>query len=401
MLNSHRVLLRILFRKHCISLLRGVARYNQLHGPWMYYLEGPLMLYEDNPSLPKLVFSRLVNEEQKIDGLITRNPRLDVKHIKKGTPTIIAIHTHEQIKNIPYVLMDHKAVGRMGAEYLIHLGFKHFAFCGFEDMFWAKLRCEGFTDAMRQAGFSPFIYEAKSKPASWSKMLDSLKEWAFTLPLPIGIMTSNDDRAIHLIEACHEAGLHIPDDIAVLGVSNEDFFCDLAFPPLSSLVLKVEEAGYQTAQLMERLMGGEKMDGQRIIIKPSHIITRQSTDILAVEDRELRTALRFIRDNARLAIQVEDVVKATSLSRRVLEHRFQKQLNSTILEEINKNRVAQIEMFLRETDMSIDHISGYLGFSNRNNFTRFFTRETGITPKVFKIMEQKNGFGSSNTGKET
>ncbi|MBN2210863.1 MAG: DNA-binding transcriptional regulator [Sedimentisphaerales bacterium] len=372
-----------------MSLLRGIARYNQLHGPWTFYLEGPLMVYQNSPSLPKLVLSRLVNEEKKIDGLITRNPRLDIKLINKGTPTIIAIHTREQIKNVPYVIMDHNAIGKMGAEYLIHLGFKNFAFCGLEDMFWSRLRCEGFADTLKQAGFSPITYGAKVNPASWSKTLDSLKEWALSLPLPIGVMTSHDDRAIHLIEACHEAGLHIPDDVAILGVDNEDLFCDLSSPPLSSLVLKVEEAGYQTAQLMEQLMNGEKMDGQRITIKPSHVISRQSTDILAVEDRELRTALRFIRDNAKLPIQVDDVIKTTSLSRRALEQRFREQLDSSILEEINKNKLAQIELFLRETEMSIDQISNYLGFSNRSNFTRFFLRETGMTPKTFRTKEQK------------
>ncbi len=388
-MNSRRVLLRVLFRKHCMSLLRGIARYNHLHGPWTFYLEGPLMVYQNSPSLPKLVLSRLANEEHKIDGLITRNPRLDIKLIQKGTPTIIAIHTREQIKDIPYIIMDHNAIGKMGAEYLIHLGFKHFAFCGLEDMFWSRLRREGFSETVNQAGFNPITYDAKINSSSWSKTLDSLKGWAASLPLPIGIMTSHDDRAIQLMEACHEAGLHIPDDIAVLGVDNEDLFCDLSSPPLSSLVLKVEDAGYQAAQLMERLIKGEKMEGQRIVIKPSHVIARQSTDILAVEDRDLRTAMRYIRDNAKRPIQVEDVIKTTSLSRRALEQRFRRYLDSSILEEINKNKVAQVELFLRETDMSVDQISEYLGFSNRSNFTRYLLRETGMTPKTFRQKKQR------------
>lgn len=387
-----RILIRVIFRKHCMSLLQGIARYNQFHGPWMFYVEGPLMVYEENnPCLPKLVLSRLAGVDQKIDGLITRNPRLDIKLIQKGLPTIVAIHTREQIPNIPYVLTDHEAIGKMGAEYMMHLGFKHFAFCGFEDMFWAKLRCQGFTDTINQAGFSPFTYGTKVKPVSWSKTLDSLKEWASTLPLPIGVMASHDDLAIHLIEACHKAGLHIPDDIAILGVNNEDlFFCNLMSPPLSSLVLKVEEAGYQTAQLMEQLLNGEKMEGQKIIIKPSHVISRQSTNILAIDDKELRTALRFIRDNARMPIQVEDVVKSTSLSRRVLEKKFRKQVNSTILEEINKIKIAQIQLVLRETDMSTEQISNYMNFSSRSNFNRFFLRETGLTPKTFRTKTQSD-----------
>ena len=385
------MLIRVIFRKHCMSLLRGIARYNQFHGPWLFYVDGPLMVYKDNPSLPQLMLSRLVNEEYKIDGLITRNPRLDIELIKQKTPMIIAIHTREQIRDIPYVLTDHDAIGEAGAEYLMGLGFKHFAFCGFEDMFWANLRCDGYQRKLEQAGYTPAIYGIKVHSVSWSKTLDCLKEWVLSLPSPVAIMASHDDMAIHLIEACHKANLHIPDDVAILGVNNEDlFFCDLMSPPLSSLVLKVEDAGYQTAQLMEQLMGGEKMNGQRIIIKPSHVISRQSTNILAIDDKELRTALRFIRDNARMPIQVEDVVNRTSLSRRVLENRFRDQLNTSILKEINKVKIDQIQLVLRETDMSTEQIAEYMNFSTRSNFSRFFVRETGVTPKNYRIQAQDN-----------
>lgn len=200
-------------------------------------------------------------------------------------------------------------------------------------------------------------------------------------------MACNDDRGQHVIEACKIAELHIPEDVAVIGVDNDDLICDLCDPPLTSVALNVEKAGYETAKLLDSMMNNKNTVNRNINVKPTYVRTRYSTDIIATEDKELTKAISFIRQNFRKNIKVEDVVESTLLSRRSLEQRFRNELNRSINSEIRSIRVEHICKLLVETDLSISEIAYGLGFSSAEHISRYFQREKGKCPREFRKVQ--------------
>ncbi|MHC4520584.1 MAG: helix-turn-helix domain-containing protein, partial [Planctomycetota bacterium] len=189
---------------------------------------------------------------------------------------------------------------------------------------------------------------------------------------------------LQVIEACKLAELYVPDQVAVLGVDNDVLICDLADPPISSIALSTEAAGHEAAKLLDQLMSGAAMTGQEIRVRPTHIVTRMSTDMLAVTDREVAAAVRFIRRNPNRMMQVNDVVEATSVSRRVLEKRFKAVLRRSVYQEIRRIRVNYIIELLVGTDMSITEIAVKSGFDGVEHISRYFRKETGISLREYR-----------------
>jgi LacI family transcriptional regulator len=197
-------------------------------------------------------------------------------------------------------------------------------------------------------------------------------------------MCCNDDRALLVVEACKLIDCSVPDDVAVLGVDNDVLVCDLADPPISSISLSTEGAGYEAARLLDQLMHGGTMDGQVIPVQPTHIVTRMSTDMLAVTDPDVAAALGFIRRNANRLIQVDDVVEATTASRRVLEKRFKAILRRSVHQEIRRIRVNNIIRLLVGTDMSVTDIAAHCGFDGVEHIARHFRKETGVSLRDYR-----------------
>ena len=195
---------------------------------------------------------------------------------------IIVLDINERIPALANVICSDIEIGRVGAEYLLNRGFRHFAYCGFDDMRWSRERGEGFRDRVKEAGFETSVYvQPKSKSnRSWEKEQSFVVDWLRLLPKPVALMVCNDDRGQYVMEACKTAGLHVPEELAIIGVDNDELICDLTDPPLSSVSINTEMAGYEAAELMEKLMAGEKMAGKIITVEPTHVVTRKSTDIL-------------------------------------------------------------------------------------------------------------------------
>jgi len=187
-----------------------------------------------------------------------------------------------------------------------------------------------------------------------------------------------------VIEACKLADLYVPDHVAVLGVDNDVLVCDLADPPISSVALNTEAAGHEAAKLLDRLMKGGKLTGQTIWVRPTHIVTRMSTDMLAVTDLEVAAAVRFIRRNPNRLMQVNDVVRATNISRRVLEKRFKAILRHSVYQEIRRVRVNYIIQLLLGTDMSVTEIAARSGFEGVEHIARYFRKETGMSLRAYR-----------------
>lgn len=361
------------------GILYGIARYSRLHGPWTFYRRPP---YYIGPWRPGKNLSWLKNIVRKFDadGVIMRTVGNTAAVLELDLPVIV-LDINELIPAYANIIGSNIEIGKIGAEYLLNRGFRHFAYCGFDNMLWSRQRGEGFCDRVKEAGFETLLYvQPKSKSnRSWEKEQSFVVEWLRLLPKPVAIMACNDDRGQYVIEACKIAGLHVPEELAIIGVDNDELVCDLTDPPLSSISLNCEMAGYEAAELMEKLMAGEKMAGKLITVKPTHVVTRQSSDILAIEDHIVAEAVRFIRQNVKRSPQVNEVAEAVALSRRALEKRFRAILNRSVYEEIRRIRINLLTEILTQTDMSITEIAAEMGFPGPEHIARYFRKVKGVS----------------------
>ncbi|HBF32969.1 TPA: XylR family transcriptional regulator, partial [Candidatus Sumerlaeota bacterium] len=197
-----------------------------------------------------------------------------------------------------------------------------------------------------------------------------------------------DARGRQVIEACMEAGLSVPDEVAVISLDNDELLCELCDPPLSSIALNAERAGYEAAELLDRMMRGEKVPPRGITIEPTHVVARQSTEIAATDDRKIADALRFIRHEANRPLGIPDVAEHIGLSRRSLELRFRRALGHTVLTEIRRAQLERVRAFLIETDWAIGKIATQCGFSNGNYLGKIFRKEFGQTPQGFRLRQK-------------
>lgn len=367
------------------SILRGVAKYSHVHGPWIFYKNAPF--YWGTGGI-KVTLDRLLKLDA--DGMILREQRKRKRTeeiLAMGLPTVVSPYT-EPFPGLPNILTDDAAIGRMAAEYFMHRGFKQFAYCGFGQMYyWSRQRGTSFCKSVAEAGFETHYYErAKPKaPHSWEKEQATLVDWLKSLPKPIGLMTCNDDRSQYVLDACEIADIDLPEQVAILGFGNDDLICNLATPPLSSIALSGEKAGYEAAAMLHKLMAGKEITDQTIVVRPTYVMSRQSTDILATEDRDVAAALRFIHRRAKKErIQVDDVLEAVALSRRSLYNQFAKILGRPVHEEIKRVRVEELARMLVSTNLSISQIASTLGCSDIKNLARYFKKAKGMSPREYR-----------------
>lgn len=363
------------------QLICGIARYSRINGPWSFYREPS----ELKSSIPRL-------KTWEADGIIMRNSQIKKELLDMKLPTILVVHDSNRPDYLPAVITDAKGISKMASEHLISMGLRKFAFCGFDNYEWSNERKLHFKKFIEDAGYKIYLYEqsTKKKIQNWKNEQSQVLNWINSLPKPIGIMACNDDRGQHILEVCKLSGLKVPEDVAVIGVDNDPMVCELGDPPLTSIALNTEPAGYATAQLLNDLMNGEEMCGQEIVVSATHLIQRQSTDHFAVHDEEVAKALRFIKQNAKNKLLVNDVVNVTLLNRRSLELRFRKTIHRSIQEEIRSVRVEWISQLLLETDLPISEIIPLFNFTDVEHISRYFKKEKGIGLKQFRKLHRSS-----------
>ena len=361
------------------QLIIGIARYSRINGPWSFYKE-PRDLKSSIPHLTSW----------KPDGIIMRDSLITKELLKLKIPTILAIHDSKYPKDLPVIKTDSYSIAKMASGHLLEKGLKNFAFCGFDDYDWSKERKLYFRRFINEAGYMTHIYlpPKRIKKNDWENEQQHVSEWIKSLPKPIGIFACNDDRGQHILEVCKMINLKVPEDVAVIGVDNDPMVCDIGDPPLTSIALNVESAGYEAAKLMDDLINNKKISERKIIVSPSHIIQRQSTDILAVDDAEVVRAIQYIRNNAKNKILVKEVVKTTNVSRRTLEKRFKKTIHRSIYNEIQQVRVELISKLLIETNLPISKITSRFNFTDVEHISRYFKKEKGVGLREFRKLHQ-------------
>jgi LacI family transcriptional regulator len=289
--------------------------------------------------------------------------------------------------NVPRVGLDDRAIGKLAAEYFLDLGFTQFVYVGERERACAIRRFEGFEARLATAGHqslrAPPIFDWGWQDAL-RPITGKVHRWLRDLPRPAAVFVSDDGLGLQFLEVVRATGLRVPEDFAVLGVGDIDPICDLAYPPLSSIRTAAEAAGFEAARLLDRLMQGEPPPKSRIEFPPLGVVARRSTDVLAVADDDLATALRFIRDHAAGEITVEDVVSAACVSRSTLERRFRQLLGRSPLDEIYRVRVERARHFLAATAWPMAQVAKEAGFHDPRRMSEVFHAQTGEAPTAYR-----------------
>ena len=346
------------------GLLQGIVGHIREHEPWSFHL----MEQGRGDDPPAWL------EQWRGDGIIARieTPRIAVD-----------VSAARLVPGLPWVETDDAHIARLGAEHLLERGFKHFGYCGDPRFNWSIWREQHFRATVQAAGVGVHSYLPGTE-GDLTAQADGLREWLRRLPKPVGIMAAYDIRGQQVLDACRSAGLAVPVEVAVIGVDNDELLCELASPPLSSVIPNAYRTGYEAAALLDRLMHGKKVAPVAHLIPPLGVAARQSTDVLAVDDREVARAVQFIREHACEGIGVGDVLRAVPLSRRVLEQRFRRLLGRTPREEILQVRLGRVRQLLAETDLPLYLVADRTGFEHVEYLSVVFKRETGVTPSAHR-----------------
>jgi len=371
------------------SILQGIARYMASHHRWSVYFEQN----ELGTAPPAWLAS------SHWDGILCRptDPALAQRLRRMQVPVVDLNDLYENLE-LPWVGSNHRAIGRLGAGHFLERGFRNFAFCGFSQELWARQRREGFCAAVEKENLSIPVYESPwrgSAVSRWDVEIQQIGQWLERLPKPIGVMAGNDARALHLLDACHQRGILVPEEVAVIGVDNEEIFCELCNPALSSVAPDAERIGYQAAELLDQLMAGHPPACQRILIDPLHVVTRRSSDTLAIKDWAVSAAIRFISEQALHGCTVADVTNSVGVSRSFLERGFRQHLQRSPQAEIRRVQVNRIKQLLAETDFTLERIAELSGFEHPEYLSVVFKRLTGQTPGQYRKLTRATFAGSS------
>ena len=364
-------------------MLKGVAQFERSHRPWAAFLDDEARAEVDPLWL----------RSKKWHGVISRHTTAGfVKTCAELSLPLVDLNDTAPHAAAPKIRPDNTAVGHLGAEHFMERGYRHFGYCGFADLSWSGERRDGFQEALSLAGHRCDVLDVKYPgdltPFWDAKQITALSAWLKRLTKPTAVMACNDMRALQVVSAAKAAGLLVPEEVAVLGANNDTIRCELSDPPLSSVATNSFQSGYQGAEKLAQMMAGEASALMDRRIEPLGVITRQSTDILAMGDKNVAAAVSYIREHACQGINVEQVLKQAFASRSQLEKKFRRFIGRSPQAEIRRVQVAKIRQLLLETDFPLKKIAELAGFEHVEYMCVVFKRLTGDSPGGYRKNSQ-------------
>jgi LacI family transcriptional regulator len=364
------------------GLLHGVRAYIREHGGWDIDLDerrrgeatGSLRQFKGDG-----IIARIENAAIAAEVLASKLPCVDVSAAR-------------QVPGIPWVETDDAAIAALAFEHLQEKGLRHFAYCGDASFNWSAWREEQFVRRARVAGFDCAVFPAAAQsrganPKSQVPPLDSLAQWLRSLSTPVGVMACFDLRGRQLLAAAKLAELRVPDDVAVVGVDNDELLCDLADPPLTSVAPDTDATGYLAAELLDQMMAGRRVAATAHLLKPIGVIPRLSTDTLAVADPQLAAAVRYLRAHACEGINVEDVLRHVPMPRRTFETEFKRLFGHMPHDELVQTRLRRVKELLTQTDLPLHAIAAKSGFKHAEYLSVVFKKHTGVPPSDYRARK--------------
>jgi LacI family transcriptional regulator len=365
-------------RSHGREVLRGLRRYISVHGPWSVFVE-----LRGLDAVPPAWL-----KTWRGDGILTRTPNQRTADLiqKVGVPTV-ELRASRLRQKLPFVGVDNQLVGQMVAEHFLDRGFRRFALYNLDTEIYFQERRASFIAAIERAGYAVSelrVPGQRERPADWERHQDRLVRWLRKLQKPVGLMACTDQLGFWLLDACHRAGISVPEEVAVVGVENDTTLCSVSTPPMSSVQFNSELVGFEAAAMLDRLMSGQPVQRTNLQIPPLGIVSRQSSEIMAIDDVDLVEALTFIRHHACEDIGVEDVLKAVPLSRSTLERRMRMALGRSPREEILRVKLDRVRKLLIETDLKLESIAVRTGFGHSQLLCERFKQKFGLTPGQYR-----------------
>lgn len=357
------------------DILAGIEDFIRAHGPWSVYLAET----GRGDAVPPWI------ARWQGDGIIARveNERIATALEATGLP-VVDVSFAQLIPTAPAFTTDNPAIARLAVQHFAERGFQHFAYCGRSEFVWSVDRGAAFERAVGAAGFHCEIFEQPRAASGADAETDAIAAWLSTLPQPVAVLACYDLRGQQVLDAARRAGLAVPEQVAVLGVDNDELLCALSPPPLSSVILNGRRTGWLAAETLSQIMAGKKIAPERQCIPPIGVATRQSTDTLAVADAQLARALRFVRERACEGISVADILHHAPMARRSLEHRMRATIGRSPNEEILRVKLARARQLLATTDLSLSEVAGRCGFRHTEYLSVAFKRQFGIPPGQFR-----------------
>lgn len=361
-------------------MLAGIADYVEAHGRWSLQL---------NPRASGL-YSIDWLRDWRGDGVLAfiEDPQV-ASALRQAQIPAVELFGHRLDLGLPQVGNDEEAFGRLAGEHLLERNFVRFAFVGVDGALWSQRRLAGFSNVVQRRSVEPLqtliVSDDDASLAAWERNQHRLGNWLRELRRPTGLMCASDRLALRVLNACRQEGIDVPEQIAVIGVDNDEETCRLADPPLSSVIDNAREIGRRAAAMLDGLMakrGGTKL--QSVMVPPAGIAMRRSTEVTAVDDPLVARACQLIRDQACGGLTAEDLASAVRVSKSLFYARFKKALNRLPHEEIIRTRLDQAQALLRQTRLPLAEIATRCGFTHPEYFSVSFKRELGVTPGRFR-----------------
>ena len=339
---------------------------------------------------PNLFSGHFIPRGWPADGAITCYGKPLCKFIDSLRIPTVDVTLEQMEAKVPRVTVDNQAISKIAAQHFLERGFRHFAYLSWPSVEVNLLRRDFFFEALRNAGIpKENIYEIHQAPerllGEWDEYNQLIYQQLENLPRPLAVFTGQDNLGATLIEVCGLKGIHVPEEIAVLGVDDIDLLCDCQAVPLSSIDTNLELMGYTAAQQLDRLMKGEidNTEPPRLI-EPKEIVLRQSTDALAVSHPAVVKALQYIKEHFHEPITLEDIGEDAGMSKRGMEKAFLKHLGVSPATEMRRIRLDHAKRLLTETNDKISAIAYDCGYSNSSNLSFAFNRETDMSPRTYR-----------------
>ena len=370
---------------------RGFLDYARAHGPWRC-----LMLSEGRAGEQLLTLKRLGVSGVSAQNLSRRDAALVAAMnvpvvLREPPPEMLA--PGEPLAGAPYVKVDSYAVGVLAANYYLARGYTSFAYVGeTQGLYWSADRRRGFEDALGKAGFGCAAYDTFSarERRSWDAERPRMIRFLRELPKQTALFAAMDGRARLVLDACAEAGIGVPEEMAVLGVDDDPIICESSVPALSSIRMGAFRRGQKAAEMLDALMRGQTVRQANVVMEPLSVVTRESTGYDAMRDPAIARALRFIHSEAaRRNIGVADVVQAAGCSRRYVEQHFRSQLSASVRDVILRTKLERVRSLLEESNLSIGEIAAQCGNMNESHLAVLFKKATGLSMSDYRKQNRE------------
>ncbi|MDM4762033.1 DNA-binding transcriptional regulator [Galbitalea sp. SE-J8] len=318
------------------------------------------------------------------DGVIARiENQLTARQVRRLGLPVVDVSAAGLAPEFPIVETDDDAMARLAVQHFAERGIRTFAFVGESRFAWSTKRRNGFRAHAAARGAQPHEFLLRATGTAAVNRRD-LVEWLRELPKPVGVLASYDIHGQEVLEACKIAAIQVPEEVAVLGVDNDELLCTLTSPPMSSIQPDTARTGRMAAELLDEMMAGRGRAPMLHLVEPLGVVTRESSDLLAVDDVDVARALRFIRENAHRPIPVGEVARHAGLARRTLDYRFAATLGRTAHDEIARVRMERVADLLLHTDWTLPRVAEHLGFAHAEYMGIAFRRRFGVPPGEFR-----------------